>query len=135
MKIKIESTANRLSAQINPLCASCQDGYYQWNDSCVPCHPTTYIPLFIGLIVLSFFATVVLHHLFSERNFADATIFLSLVQLTGIFLQPLSLAADKLFSAFNLDFHRTTGSTCILPLSPTQSLIHLWIQCIQSVED
>jgi Tyrosine-protein kinase ephrin type A/B receptor-like/FG-GAP-like repeat len=116
--------ANRLPADINPLCASCADNFQESGGDCVRCENTQYGV--IALMIVMVFIVVLVFHLISQKSSA-------FVGITVYFLQMIVLFAGTdtgdgstyLLESLNIDFlsaSETSGS-CIMPMSDHQRLL------------
>jgi hypothetical protein len=104
----------------NVLCGECQDEYTEWNGSCVKCDGVNGGFVFI-IIVISWIYVLFTHYLSNgpRKRSGATTTFFYFVQIcyleTGTITGWLSW-----ITFFNFAPHQSSGSTCVLPLTPYQ---------------
>jgi len=109
------------------LCAQCVDGTYEWGAQCLQCSGSTYIPVFMLVVALTWLYVIVIHYLSNPRDLREGRdagtkvllFFISTVRLvTGGEVRWLSW-----LGVFDFEAEKAAGGAfCVLPLGPVEKM-------------
>jgi hypothetical protein len=110
------------------LCAQCVEDTYEWGARCLQCSESTYIPVFIGIVAVTWLYVVVIHHISNPEDLREGRdagtkvflFFISTVRLvTGGEVRWLSW-----LGVFDFEAEKATGGrVCVLPLDPMAKML------------
>jgi hypothetical protein len=110
---------SRQSSPDNPLCADCVSGYVEWQGSCQPCPGTKWD--LVTVLVLATFAYVLGLVWLSASPGSAFKILVYFVQ-TAVFQLGSVESLLAWLNVVNFAPTQATGSTCVTPLTPYESL-------------
>ncbi|MES1914441.1 MAG: hypothetical protein MHM6MM_006514 [Cercozoa sp. M6MM] len=129
--------ANRESPTGNRLCGECQDGYYEWGNSCIRCdNDGSVIGNLVVVAVMYILYVEIVHYLAKNLRDASVRIMMYYVQMSKLFAGAIDVSlsgwvAKLFFGLFQLDIVALTGgSMCYGRVS---AMSRIWVSVLTPV--